>query len=249
MSDHVLLDAADGVCTIRLARPEKKNALTGDMYAAMSEALEAGGADPSVRAFLFCGSPGAFSAGNDIGDLIACSRSEMVGAPIMRFLRALVLAEKPLVAAVDGLAVGIGVTMLMHCDHVIASRRSTFRTPFLDLGLVPEAGSTLLAPRLMGTAWAFELLVMGEPFSAERAREAGLVNHVAPPGEVETAAMAAARGIAAKPAEALGCARRLLRGDRSEVLRRLEEEAAAFAERLASSETQAALAAFMSRKG
>lgn len=238
---------ADGVQTLRLDRPEKKNALTSDMYAALADALEQGNSDTNVRCHLLCGHPGSFTAGNDIADFLSrASNGNLKGAPVLRFLKALVLNEKPLVAAVDGLAIGVGTTLLMHCDMVFASGASIFKMPFIDLGLVPEAGSSLLAPRMMGHAKAFELLCLGEAFGAESAEKAGIVNHVVD-DDVEGVALDHARKIASKPPEAMAIARRLLKGDRDALLARVEEESALFAERLKSPEAIAAFQAFMAK--
>lgn len=241
-------DVKDGVSVMRLARPEKKNALTADMYTKLSEALEGGKDNPDVRVHVIAGQPGCFTAGNDIGDFIKmASGGDLEGTPVLRFLKALTLNEKPLVAAVDGLAIGVGTTLLFQCDMVFATPSSLFKTPFLDLGLVPEAGSSLLGPMVMGHQRAFELLCLGEGFSAERAHAAGLVNHITE--TVEEDAMACARAIAAKPPEALRLSRDLLVGDRAALLARVDYEARIFAERLRSRETQAAFQAFMARKG
>jgi enoyl-CoA hydratase/carnithine racemase len=166
----------------------------------------------------------------------------------MRFLTALVRCEKALVAAVDGVAVGVGTTMLLHCDHVIASARSTFSTPFVDLGLTPEAGSSLIAPRLMGQQLAFELLVMGRRFDAAKAMRAGFVTEVVAADDVEETALRAASEIAAKPPGALAIARALLRGHGADILERIQEESQHFRERLASPEAAQAFMAFLSRK-
>jgi enoyl-CoA hydratase/carnithine racemase len=237
------------VQVIRLNRPSKKNALTGEMYEALAGALEAGNTDDGIRAHLLLGVPGAFTSGNDIGDFLgfAMSGGGMQDAPVVRFLRALAQCEKPLVAGVDGLAIGVGTTLLFHCDMVFASPRAVFRTPFLDLGLVPEAGASLLAPRAMGHARAFELLCLGEPFDPVQAKAAGFVNHIVPEEELEARALAAAQAIAAKPAEAMRLSRALLVGDREELRARMEEEIRLFSERLASDEARAAFAAFMDR--
>jgi len=167
----------------------------------------------------------------------------------MRFLHRIAHAGKPLVAAVQGVAVGIGTTLLLHCDYVVAAIDARFSTPFVNLGLVPEAGSSLLMPRLMGTRRAFELLVMGHPFDADEAKALGLVNAVVPAGEVEPEAMKAARLIAALPAEAVAASRRLIRGSTAEIVRRIDEESEIFKQRLKSSEAKAAFEAFFSRKG
>ncbi|MEZ5840110.1 MAG: crotonase/enoyl-CoA hydratase family protein [Hyphomicrobiales bacterium] len=249
MSDNVEILTGEGVRRIRMVRPDKKNAITGAMYTAMAEALETGETDDAVRAFVFLGVPGAFSAGNDIVDFVAMSAGGALGAPIIRFLKALARATKPMVAGVDGLAIGIGTTLLLHCDLVYASPGSILRTPFVDLGLVPENASSLLAPRVMGHQRAFELLCLGAPFSAGKAQAAGIVNEVVAAGEVEAKALAMAAALAGKPAEALAIARRLVNGAPDEVLARIDEEADAFRDRLASPEARAAFAAFLGKSG
>lgn len=237
----------DGVQILRLARPEKKNALTGAMYSELAEALEQANLNDAVRCQLICGQPGIFTAGNDIADFMDfAGRGELTGTPVVRFLRALVNTEKPLVAAVDGAAVGVGTTLLMHCDMVFATPQAVMLTPFTDLGLSPEAGSSLLGPRLMGPVKAFELLALGRPFSAQKALEAGLINEIVE--EAEAAALACAKEIAQKPPEAMGISRRLLKGDRAELAERVEEEINLFAERLRSPEAIAAFDAFLTKK-
>jgi enoyl-CoA hydratase/carnithine racemase len=171
-----------------------------------------------------------------------------LGAPILRFLHALARNEKPLVAAVSGVAVGVGTTMLLHCDYVVAADDARLSTPFVSLGLVPEAGSSLIAPRLMGHARAFELLVMGKPLAAAAAIECGIVNIVVPAAELDAAALTAARAIAALPPHAVAASRRLMRGSVEDIVARIDEEAAAFKERLKSPEAKAAFAAFLARK-
>ena len=192
---------------------------------------------------------GRISAGSDIGEFLARSKpgSDMNG-PILDFIRALPKVKKPMIAAVDGIAVGVGTTMLFHCDLVYATPGSTFRTPFLDLGLVPEAGSSLLAPQRMGYARAFELLALGETFSAERALAAGLVNAIVPAGECEKAALSAARRLAMKPPEALALCRQLMRGDATAVAATIEDEIRIFAARLSSPEAREAFQAFLEKR-
>ncbi|MEJ8473397.1 crotonase/enoyl-CoA hydratase family protein [Roseibium algae] len=242
----IQLSLEEGVSTLRLDRADKKNALTGAMYTVLAEALESGNSNDDVRCHLVCGQPGVFTAGNDIADFLQfAGDGDLSGTPVLRFLKALALNEKPLVAAVDGLAIGIGTTLLMHCDMVFASPGATFKTPFVDLGLVPEAGSSLLAPQIMGPTLAFELLCLGETFDAKRAQKAGLVNHIE--DDVETTAMACVRTIAAKPAQAMQASRNLLKGDRSQLLQRVEEEARIFGERLLDPETIAVFQAFMTK--
>ncbi|MFD2237242.1 crotonase/enoyl-CoA hydratase family protein [Aureimonas populi] len=247
MSDFITTAQDAGVLTVGLNRPDKKNAIDRAMYRAMADALQRASADPAVRAVLVKGVPGAFSSGNDITDFLAIATGGEKTDEVEAFLFALADCRKPLIAAVDGLAIGIGTTMLMHFDLVHASPSSIFRTPFLDLGLVPEAASSLLAPRLMGHQRAFALLVAGEGFDAEAARAANLVTAIVPGGEVEEVALRAAHALAGKPPEALAIARDLLRGDRAEILDRIRLEADHFHKRLRSEEARAAFMAFMAR--
>jgi enoyl-CoA hydratase/carnithine racemase len=233
---------------IRMNRPEKKNALTLAMYETMAAAIEDAGTQTSVRCLLLAGAPDVFCAGNDLNDFVAMARSGALGASIVRFLHVLARCEKPLVAAVSGAAVGIGTTMLLHCDQVIASDNAVLLTPFVSLGLLPEAGCSLIAPRLIGHARAFSLLVMGKPLSATDARAVGIVNAVVPAAELDAQSLAIARDIAALPPESVATARRLMRGSVEEVAARIDEEVEAFRMRLASPEAQAALAAFLTRK-
>ena len=233
--------------TIRMNRPDKKNALTLAMYRLMAAAIQEANRMPDIRCLLVTGGA-AFCAGNDINDFVDAAKSGALAEPVTSFLDALVRNEKPIVAAVAGPAVGIGVTMLMHCDHVIAASNAVLSTPFVALGLLPEAASTLIAPRLMGHARAFELMVMGRPLDADAARDAGLVNKVVAPAALEEEAVHAAREIAALPAGAVKAARRLMRGSIHELSTRIDEEIALFKERLGSDEAKAAFAAFLSRK-
>ncbi|MGK6313917.1 crotonase/enoyl-CoA hydratase family protein [Neorhizobium sp. DT-125] len=233
---------------IRFNRPEKKNAITSAMYHRMTAALEEANGDETVRAVAFLGSEGCFSAGNDMGDFLtyALSGSKEVPAAAV-FIKALALAEKPLVSGVDGLAIGIGTTLNLHCDMTVASGRSLFKTPFVDLALVPEAASSLLAPRVMGHQRAFAMLVAGEGFSAKAALEAGLVWKIVEPEVVEAETLSLAAGLAAKPPQALKIARDLVRGSRDEVLARIDEELVHFSAQLKSPEARAAFEAFMRR--
>ena len=252
MSDtHILVDRpqqAPGVLTIRFHRPEKKNAITTAMYRRMAAAVEEAGADPAIRAVLFLGTEGCFSAGNDLADFLAFAETNPTEPPAaFVFLKALALCEKPVVSGVDGLAIGIGTTLNLHCDLTFASDRSLFKTPFVDLGLVPEAGSSLLGPQAMGHQRAFALLAASEGFSAEEARAAGIVWKVVAPDQVEPQALAAAARLASRPAEALRITRDLLRGDRTELLARMDEELHHFTERLRSDEARAAFQTFLKR--
>ncbi|RMF38383.1 MAG: crotonase/enoyl-CoA hydratase family protein [Alphaproteobacteria bacterium] len=251
MSDtHVSVERREGVQILRLTRPEKKNALTDAMYNALADAMVAAEADDAIGAHLFASFQGVFTAGNDIADFLAQATG---GGPqglrgVMRFLEAQAQAEKPMVAAVDGLAIGIGTTLMFQCDMAFASPEAYFKAPFIDLGLVPENASSLLAPRIMGHARAFELLCLGEGFSAERALQAGFVNAVVPSAELDAHAFGVAARLAAKPREAMKLSRALLRGAPDERLAVMRREGALFAERLQSEEARAAFMAFMSRK-
>jgi enoyl-CoA hydratase/carnithine racemase len=248
MTEPVLVADEGGVRLIRLNRPEKKNALTQSMYEIMTRALREAAASEAIRCLVLAGGPGAFCAGADIGEFLEAAQSGGLRPKTVEFLHALARSPKPLVAAVDGLAVGIGTTMLLHCDYVVAGSNATFATPFSKLGLIPEAGSSLLAPRRMGHARAFSLLAMGRPLSAEAAKEAGLVNEVVDPALVEQVALKAAQEIAALPAGAIAVSRALLRGEPDDVVKRIDTETMHFRERLQSDEARAAFAAFLSRK-
>ncbi|MEN0088370.1 MAG: crotonase/enoyl-CoA hydratase family protein [Pseudomonadota bacterium] len=245
MTDHILTEAKHGVLTLRMNRADKKNALTSAMYDALSDGLDRAAADDDLRCAVILGSGGVFCAGNDIGDFIKAASSPEGMKPTLRFLDTLARFPKPLVAGVDGVAVGVGTTMLMHCDMVVATSRSMFQTPFVDLGLVPEAGSSWLAPRIMGHQNAFALLGLGEKFLADDALRVGLLNTIILDAEAE--AMDRAEALAAKPPEALRISRDLVRGDRTELYARMDEEAKLFGERLKSGEAQAAFMAFMSK--
>ncbi|MBZ9662084.1 crotonase/enoyl-CoA hydratase family protein [Mesorhizobium sp. ESP-6-4] len=248
MTDHILVERQGAVQIIRINRPDKKNALTRAMYARMSAALAEGDADPAVRVHVFLGVPGAFSAGNDLADFLVITTGGEGGNEVWDFLMVLAKAEKPMVSGVDGIAVGIGTTLNLHCDLTFATPRTLFRTPFVDLGLVPEAGSSLIAPRLLGRQGAFALLGLGEGFSAERAKAAGMIYDVVAEDSLESAVLAAAADIAAKPPGALKIARDLMRAPREELIARIEVESEHFRERLKSDEARAALTAFMTRK-
>ncbi len=249
MTELVVVKDEGPIRVIRMNRPDKKNALTQSMYSAMAAALETADADPAIRCVMIAGSPGAFCAGNDLQDFLQAAKGEAgLGETTMRFLRALASARKPLVAAAQGIAVGIGATMLLHCDYVVLGGDAKLSTPFVALGLVPEAASSLIAPRLMGHARAFSLLVMGKPLDAESARLAGIANVVAPPAETEPEAMKAARAIAALPPQAVAQSRALMRGDPAEVIKRIEEEGEIYKERLKSPEARQAFEAFFARK-
>jgi enoyl-CoA hydratase/carnithine racemase len=230
-------------------RPEKKNALTGEMYDALSDALEAGDRDGSVAVHVFLGGNGVFTAGNDIGEFLTSSGGDQaVLKAVLRFIRLLPRVAKPMLAGVDGLAVGIGTTLLFHCDLVYASPTARFQTPFLDLGLVPEAASSLLMPARMGYARAFEMLVLGKVKDAAEMHSAGLVNAIVASDQLEAEVMGVAGELARKPPAALAQARRLMRGDVETMSRRTDEEAAIFARQLQSAEAREAFQAFLEKR-
>lgn len=247
MTEHITRTREGDLLVLRLNRADKKNALTGAMYTALTAGLTEANAEEGVGAIVILGQPGIFCAGNDIKDFIAFAMGGGIGQPILDFLRALVANAKPLVAGVDGAAIGIGTTMILHCDYALASPRSVFATPFVDLGLVPEAASSLIVPHLMGNRLAFEMLAMGERFSAERAASTGILNRVVEAEMLEAETLKSAAAIAAKPREAVRLARKLIRGDQSSILARIDEEAKLFSERLMSAEARKAFEAFLSK--
>jgi enoyl-CoA hydratase/carnithine racemase len=237
----------DGPCMqLRLNRPEKKNALTLAMYAMLADGLEAAARDPGVRVVTIAGGPGLFTAGNDLGDFLS---SPPIGPdqPVLRFLAALASFPKLLVAGVAGPAIGIGTTMLLHCDLVVATPSACFSMPFVDLGLVPEAGSSLLLPRLIGRRRAALHLLLCEPFDAETARDYGLVSRIVEEDGLEAALEEIASRLAAKPPDALLASKELLARDPA-VGERIEEEGAMFADRVVSAEARAAFSAFFAAR-
>jgi len=254
VSNHIVVERpaehGGAVQVIRFNRPEKKNALTQEMYATMVAALQDGDADQTVRTHVFLGTPECFTAGNDMQDFLHYAiHGRVAEGDVGRFLKQLALVEKPMIAGVDGLAIGIGTTMHFHCDLTFATPRSVFRTPFVDLALLPEAGSSLLGPAAMGHQRAFALLAAGYGFSADEARAAGLIYKVVSIDTLENETMAAAADIASKPPQAMRIARDLLRGEeRDAVVARIEKESALFGERLSSPEVRAAFEAFLARK-
>jgi enoyl-CoA hydratase/carnithine racemase len=247
MADIVVTDA-EAIRNIRIDRPEKKNALTLAMYEAMARAIEEANAREDIRCLLIAGNASGFCAGSDLNDFLQMAAAGKLGEPILHFLHALARNKKPLLAAVAGRAVGVGTTMLLHCDYVVAAQDAVLSTPFIALGLAPEAASSLLVPRLTGQARAFELLVMGHPLDAQAAKEAGIVNDVMPAAELESSALAAAHEIAKLPQQGVLAARALLRGSADEISARIDAEAEIFRQRLASPDAHAALTTFLSRR-
>jgi enoyl-CoA hydratase/carnithine racemase len=246
MSD-ILTHIDAGVMTITFNRLDKKNSITSSMYAAMAEALAQAATDPAVRVVVFQGHESIFSAGNDIGDFLNQPPTTQE-SPVFRFLRGIATFEKPLLAAVAGPAVGIGTTMLFHCDLVYAGDNAAFSMPFVNLGLCPEAASSLLAPKMFGYHRAAEALLMGEPFFAEAAQEVGLVNRVVPPTEVNGYAQAQARKLAAKPLSSLIATKRLMKGDQQAVLQKMDEEGQSFGRMLREPAAKEAFGAFMEKR-
>jgi enoyl-CoA hydratase/carnithine racemase len=248
MSSNILFTREAGVATLHLNRPEKKNAINLAMYAALADAMAEAERDPDVRVILITAVGDTFTAGNDLHDF--ANRSEAsADAPAPRFLRAIAQAQKPLVAAVDGNAVGIGFTMLLHCDLVFASDRAKLRTPFVDLGLVPEAASTLLLPRLVGQQRAAEIFMLCDVIDAHKARELGLVNAVLPPRELAAHARHVCERLAQKPPGALRLTKALLRESaHASVPERMAHEGEMFAAQLRSPEVQEAIAAFFEKR-
>jgi enoyl-CoA hydratase/carnithine racemase len=246
MSD-ILTHIDAGVMTITFNRLDKKNSITSSMYATMAEALAQAATDPAVRVVVFQGHESIFSAGNDIGDFLNQPPTTQE-SPVFRFLRGIATFEKPLLAAVAGPAVGIGTTMLFHCDLVYAGDNAAFSMPFVNLGLCPEAASSLLAPKMFGYHRAAEALLMGEPFFAEAAQEVGLVNRVVPPTEVNGYAQAQARKLAAKPLSSLIATKRLMKGDQQAVLQKMDEEGQSFGRMLREPAAQEAFGAFMEKR-
>lgn len=256
MNTQVMTENRDGVLRIEICRPEKKNALTTSMYEALAEALEAADKDPSVRVVLIHGQPGtseaagAFTAGNDLKDFLANPPlQETPTPPVFRFLNAFSVLSKPFVAAVSGVAVGVGTTMLLHCDLVYAGESAKFQLPFVSLGLCPEAASSFLLPALAGHARAAELLLLCEPFGAQTAREVGLVNAVMADELVLEHALVQARKLAALPAASVQLTKKLLKRSQSALIAQtMQEEVQHFRERLVSAEAKEAFNAFFEKR-
>ena len=238
----------DGVATIEIARPEKKNALTQAMYQAMADAIRAAQADGSVRAILLAGQPGIFTSGNDIEDFMQ-RPPQGEDSPVFQFMKALLGCDKPVVAAVTGAAIGIGTTMLLHCDFVYVSDEARLAMPFVGLGLVPEFASSLLVPELMGARRAAEKLLLGDPFTPEQAVECGIANAVLPATEVVNHARRVAERFNTLPPGAVRDSKRLMHGPRREsLLQVISEEARLFGQRLRSPEAMEAFQAFFQKR-
>ncbi|MFM8866047.1 MAG: enoyl-CoA hydratase [Limnohabitans sp.] len=247
MSD-ILQHLDAGVMTLTFNRVDKKNSITRDMYSALADGVEQANTDPAVRVVVIQGHETIFSAGNDIADFLHQPPSGQ-DSPVFRFLRAIATVDKPVVAAVAGPAVGIGTTLLFHCDLVYAGDNAAFSMPFVNLGLCPEAASSLLAPRMFGYHRAAEALLLGEPFFAEAALEVGLVNRVVPPTEVNAHAQAQAKKLAGKPLSSLIETKRLMKGgQQAEVLARMAEEGQSFGRMLREPAAREAFGAFVEKR-
>jgi len=241
-------ETSEGVARIEIARPEKKNAITGEMYLALAEAVHAAQADPAVRAVVLHGARDIFTAGNDLDDFLQAA-GQREDPPVFRFMSALTAIDKPVVVAVNGPAVGIGTTLLLHCDLVYCADDAVFSMPFVSLGLCPEFASSLLVPLNAGYRRAAEKLLLGEPISAEEAVEMGIVNRILAPADVLSYALRQAARFNSLPPGAVRASKRLLKsGWAAAIERQIGEESARFAERLASPEAKEAFRAFFERR-
>lgn len=246
MSQHVEIVQGASWVELHLNRADKKNALTGDMYAALAAALVAADADPNVRAVILAGRGPAFCAGNDLQDFLTTPLDH--NSPVFAFLRAIASARKPLIAAIQGSAVGVGATMLLHCDYVVAAPSAALQFSFAKMALVPEAASSLLLPRAVGHLKASQLMLLGDPVTADEALRLGLVNAVVAEGEQLDGARAFASRIAALPPQAVAMTKRLLKSETTGVAERMGEEAVVFGAQLKSAEFKEAVAAFMEKR-
>jgi enoyl-CoA hydratase/carnithine racemase len=248
VSEHIKTDLNDGILVVTLQRPDKKNALTGAMYNAMTAALDRADVDPSVKVVLFQGDGDSFTAGNDLADFAAQAKSNSdEEGPAFRFIKALGRASKPLVAAVQGNAVGVGTTMLLHCDLVYLADTARLITPFVNLALVPEAASSWLLPARIGHVRAYQMFALGEPMDAATAVACGLANAVVPVGEVRQKAMTAAVTLTKRPAGSLSATKKLMR-DFERIQAQISEESVLFKQRLKTPEAREAFAAFAERR-
>jgi enoyl-CoA hydratase/carnithine racemase len=247
MTDHILIQREGPKLTLTLNRPDKLNALSSDMYQTLADEMTASAEDEAHRVTIIKGAEGSFCAGNDIGDFLKIAQNGMLPTSILNFLKALTTHPKPLILAIDGVAVGIGTTICFHADLIYATNRSHFSTPFVDLGLIPEAASSYLMPKTMGHARAFEMLVLGESYNAEEAKAAGIINKIFAPEELETNIDQAAARIASKPQAAVLTAKKLMRLDQEIIEKVMEKECELFTAQLRSPEAAAAFNAFLSK--
>lgn len=245
--EEILVERGDGVVTITMNRPKRKNALTHAMYDAFASALKESDEDDSIRVVVVRGEGGAFTSGNDLADFIQPGAAEKMG-PVLRFLDTLLTLKKPLVAAIDGPAIGVGLTMLLHCDLAFASDNAIFGAPFTKLGLVPEAGSSLLLAQRVGSAWAGDLLLAGRTLSAEEALSCGLVSRVVAPEALDALVAEVAGHMATLAPKSMLASKALMRGDTSVLRARMDQEAALFAEQLASPEFRESVMAIKEKR-
>jgi enoyl-CoA hydratase/carnithine racemase len=247
-TEHIRTELADRVLTIRFNRPDKKNSVTQAMYAAMADALAAAETNNDVRVVLFAGQPDCFCAGNDVQDFLQMPPAS-ADSPVARFMRAVATCKKPMVAAPAGIAVGIGVTLLLHCDLVYCGEQTRLNMPFVNLGICPELASTYLLPRLMGHQRACELVLLGKPFDAQTARDYGIVNAVVPNAGVEARAREAALAIAALPPNSVRTTKALLkRWSEKTALEAIDAEIQHFVPMLKQGEALEAMTAFMQKR-
>jgi len=247
MSEFVVVTVEDGIQKLTINRADKKNALTQDMYAVLADSLNDAENNADIRVSVITGTADSFTSGNDLMDFLQ-NPSQDEEKPVIRFLHALANIRKPLIAAVNGLAVGVGTTMLLHCDLVYASAKASFSLPFVNLALVPEAASSLLLPKMLGHQRAAELLMLGDTFSPEKALNLGIVNEVVSADKLEQTAMDAAKKLASKAPEALRLTKSLMKGDTKAILSQMEAEGEIFGTRLTSPEAREAMQAFMERR-
>ena len=245
---HLLIEHSGGITTLRFNRPEKKNALTAQMYQACADALTSAAADSTVRVVMITGTPDCFSSGNDLQDFLQ-NPPLSPDAPVAQFMRAVATFPKPMVAAVNGFAIGVGTTLLLHCDLIYAGATARFQLPFVNIGICPELASSYLMPRIMGNPRAAELVLLGEAFTAEKALAYGVINEVLPDADCEARARNRAERLAAQPPEAMRTAKMLLRRwDQSTVLEAISHEAGYFMPMLGKGEAREAMTAFMEKR-
>jgi enoyl-CoA hydratase/carnithine racemase len=248
MTEHIRIEKRDNILTLTMARPDKKNALTNAMYGALADAINAAETDPSARVVVLRGEGDMFTSGNDVGEFAAIATGAMQGERhVSRFLQSLVQSTRPLVAAVQGRAVGVGTTMLLHCDFVLLAENAQLTTPFINLALVPEAASTLLMPLRIGYARAYEMFALGEAMNATTALSAGIANRVVPLDKLHAEAAVIAARLAKQPVGSLAATKRLMRNP-AVLAAQISAESQVFAERLKTAEAREAFTAFAERR-
>jgi len=248
MTEHIKIEKKDNILTLTFARPDKKNALTNAMYGALADALVSAETDPASRVIVLRGEGDMFTSGNDVGEFAAIAAGAVQGERhVSRFLQALALSTRPLVAAVQGRAVGVGTTMLLHCDFVVLAEDALLSTPFVSLALVPEAASTLLMPMRIGYARAYEMFALGEALDAKSALNFGIANRVVPLDRLHAEAAVIAARLAGQPAGSLAATKRLMR-NAAALTAQIRAESEVFAERLKTAEAREAFSAFAERR-